>query len=474
MTANLPNVDLEQTVCAIATPRGRGGLGVVRLSGPHAIEIAAAIFRGQTKLSDAAGYTVHHGLLIDTDSNKEIDEVIATVFRSPKSFSGEDLVEFSAHGGPVILDRILHTMTANGAILAGPGEFTLRAFLNGRIDLTEAEAVADLISAKTDESAAAALKQLQGSLLEEVDELRSHLLHVLGRLEIDVDFTEENIEASEVSDIGQKLDELSHRIGQLLGGYQRGRILRDGFTVVLAGPPNVGKSTLFNRLARDERAIVTEIPGTTRDILREYINLNGWPVCIVDTAGMRETIDIVERIGVERTTAAVGSADGVVWLIDPSADWTTQIPVKEILEADIPTIICLNKADLVADAVSLLQQIQSEIQTRKTNGENSFISMSAKTGDGLESFLGIVSEWIARLGIDSHEAELAINERHRAVLTSAQSSLASARSTLDSGGESELVAFDVQAAATSLGEIIGETTTDQVLGEIFGNFCIGK
>ncbi|MBD3297827.1 MAG: tRNA uridine-5-carboxymethylaminomethyl(34) synthesis GTPase MnmE [candidate division Zixibacteria bacterium] len=474
MTANLPNVDLNQTVCAIATPRGRGGLGVVRLSGPRAIAIADRIFRGQTKLSDAAGYTVHHGLVVDTDSNVEIDEVIATVFRSPKSFSGEDLVEFSAHGGPVILDRILHIMTANGANLAGPGEFTLRAFLNGRIDLTEAEAVADLISAKTDESAAAALKQLQGLLLEEVNEMRSRLLHVLARLEIDVDFTEENIEESEMSDLGTQLDELSNRIGQLLGGYQRGRILRDGFTVVLAGPPNAGKSTLFNRLARDERAIVTEIPGTTRDILREYINLNGWPVCIVDTAGMRETIDIVERIGVERTTAAVGAADGVIWLIDPSADWTKQLPVNEIMEADIPTIVCLNKSDLVPDADSLIRQIQTDIQAHKTNGEIRFIAMSAKTGEELESLLGVVSEWIARLGIDSHEAEIAINERHRAALVSAQSSLASARSTLNSGGESELVAFDVQAAATSLGEIIGETTTDQVLGEIFGNFCIGK
>ncbi|GAB4324777.1 MAG: tRNA uridine-5-carboxymethylaminomethyl(34) synthesis GTPase MnmE [Candidatus Zixiibacteriota bacterium] len=470
----LPKVDLQQTICAIATPRGRGGLGVIRLSGPRAIEIADSMFKGRSRLSDADGYTVHHGMAVDPASGSEIDEVIVTLFRSPKSFSGEDLVEFSAHGGPVILDRLLQIMAVNGAVLAAPGEFTLRAFLNGRIDLTKAEAVADLIAAKTDESAAAALKQLKGQLFGEIDELRSQLLSVLARLEIDVDFTEEDIDASEVSNLTGQIASLSTKIDQLLAGFQRGRILRDGFTVVLAGPPNAGKSTLFNRLARDERAIVTEIPGTTRDILREYINLNGWPVCIVDTAGMRETIDIVERIGVERSTAAVGSADAVIWLIDPTADLQTQLPVKEILEADIPAIICVNKSDLDQQAATRLTEIQAVIGGRKTIGETAFMALSAKTGDGIEPLLDTVSGWISRLGIDRHEAEIAINERHRAALVRAKSSMAAALATLQTGGESELVAFDVQAAAAALGEIIGETTTDQILGEIFGNFCIGK
>ena len=320
----LPQVDLEKTICAIATPRGHGGLGVVRLSGPSAVEIANQMFRGNHPLLDQKGYTVHHGVAIDPSSGDQIDEVIVTLFRSPKSFSGEDLVEFSVHGGPIVLDQVLHVMAANGATLASPGEFTLRAFLNGRIDLTEAEAVADLISAKTEESAAAALKQLKGGLHNEVTTLRGELLGGLARLEIDVDFTDENIDPAETNRIADMLDRLTHRISHLLASYHRGRILREGFTVVLAGPPNSGKSTLFNRIAQDERAIVTEIPGTTRDILREFINLKGWPVCLVDTAGLRETIDVVERIGVERSTQAVGGADAVLWLIDMTSDWEDQ------------------------------------------------------------------------------------------------------------------------------------------------------
>jgi tRNA modification GTPase len=319
---------LESTIAAIATPIGRGGLGIVRVSGPEAIRLGDLVFRAtrDLKLSDQAGFTVHHGRAVDPSNGQVLDEVLATMFRAPHSYSGEDLVEISTHGGPVVMRRILASLLNSGAQMAQPGEFTLRAFLNGRIDLTEAEAVADLIDAKTEEAADAALEQLQGSLHEEVIALRAELVAALARLEMGIDFTEEDLPQEEIDSVVERLETIGDRIEHLLAGYKRGRLLRDGFVVVLAGPPNVGKSTLFNLLAQDERAIVTDIPGTTRDILREYINLEGWPVCLIDTAGIREATDLVERIGVERSQGAIQKADGAIWLVDAGLDWFAQKP----------------------------------------------------------------------------------------------------------------------------------------------------
>lgn len=469
MTRPFPKIDLNQTICAIATPRGRGGLGVIRLSGPDAIAIADRVFRGQKSLADQAGYTVHHGMIVKPESGAEIDEVIVTLFRAPKSFSGEDLVEISVHGGTVILDNILTLLTDQGAILAAPGEFTLRAFLNGRIDLTKAEAVADIIGAKTEESAAAALKQLQGNLFTEVQALRSDLLAILARLEIDIDFTEEDIDPAVKAESVGRLGELATRVARILSGYRRGHILRDGFTVVLAGPPNAGKSTLFNRLAQDERAIVTEVPGTTRDVLREFINLDGYPACLVDTAGIRETVDIVEKIGVERSTQAVGGADALIWLVDLTADLSRQLPDQKLLRAELPMLICCNKIDAAPQSDAAVIEVLQLL-----GGKPEQVSISAKTGDGIEQLLAVIRGWIRQTGIDQHDSALSINERHRVALSAALKSVEAATRALADGAETELAIFDVKSAAVALGEIIGETTTDEILGEIFGNFCIGK
>lgn len=472
MQPALPQIDLTQTVCAIATPPGSGGLGVVRISGPDAILIASRVFRGQTDLADQPGFTVQHGFFIDPDSDQDVDEVLATVFRSPKSFTSENLVEFSAHGGRVILQRMVDVLTANGAKLAVAGEFTLRAFLNGRIDLTEAEAVADLISAKTEESAAAALRQLKGGLLKEVEQLRHEVMSALATLEIGIDFTEEDISESESGDLAAKLGTITRRIESLLTGYKRGRILRDGFTVVLAGPPNVGKSTLFNCLAQDERAIVTDIPGTTRDVLREYVNLNGWPVCIVDTAGMRDATDMIEQIGIERTSAALGQADGVIWMIDPLNDLGAQSPPQVIVEATVPYLVCINKIDRISDTQNITRQVFSMFAAGTRSP--AVYAVSARTGDGIEGILSHLGEWISDSGIERRESSLAINDRHHACLSAALESIQSAERAMSAGSEFELIAFDVKNAASSLGEIIGETTTEDVLGMIFSNFCVGK
>ncbi len=472
MRPSLPQIDLTQTVCAIATPPGVGGLGIVRMSGPDAIAIASRVFRGRVNLLEQPGFSVHHGFFVDPETNSDIDEVLSTLFRSPKSFTSEDLVEFSAHGGRVILQRMIDVLTVNGAKLAVAGEFTLRAFMNGRIDLTEAEAIADLIAAKTEESAAAALRQLKGDLLIEVEKLRQGVMSALATLEIGIDFTEEDIGEKERGDVAARLARIAHQIESLLSGYRRGRILRDGFTVVLAGPPNVGKSTLFNRLAQDDHAIVTDIPGTTRDVLREFVNLDGWPVCIVDTAGMRDSTDLIEQIGIKRTSEAVSEADGVIWMLVPLLELESHSPPAVITETAIPSLVCINKTDRVSN----IQHIVDQIFTILTQGTGSrpIVALSAKTGDGIDDPLRHFRKWIADCGVERKEASLTINDRHRACLSAALQAIKSAERALIERSEVELIAFDVKNAASALGEIIGETTTEEVLGEIFSNFCVGK
>ncbi|HUU44318.1 MAG TPA: tRNA uridine-5-carboxymethylaminomethyl(34) synthesis GTPase MnmE [Acidobacteriota bacterium] len=473
MTASFPKVDLAQTICAIATPLGTGGLAIVRLSGPDAIVIADRVFRASDRkaLADQAGFTVHHGHIIDPETGEMLDEVLATLFRKPKSFTAEDLVEFSTHGGHVVARRILHLLTVYGANMAAPGEFTLRAFLNGRIDLTKAEAVADIVNAKTDEAAAAAVRQLEGQLHREIKALRAELIAALARLEMGIDFTEEDLDPAELTSIRERCRSVRDRIRNLRQGYRRGRILRDGFVVVLAGPPNVGKSTLFNLLAQDERAIVTEIPGTTRDILREYINLDGWPLCLVDTAGIRVATNLVEQIGVERSGQAIHAADAAIWMIDANAPWVHQLPPPAFAQLDAPWAICPNKTDLCANPDRMTESIAADPSCSVP-----IIPISAKHSTGVEKLLGEIKKWIGDVAAADQSTAIAINDRHRAALTRAEESIDKALAALtdDDSGGIELAAFDTKAAAEALGEIIGTTTTDEILGAIFANFCIGK
>lgn len=449
---------------------------MVRLSGSRAIEIADNLFQSASggQLESVSGYTVHYGHAHDPADNSPIDEVLATVFRAPHSYTGEDMVEFSTHGGPVVMRRLVTVMMAQGAQMAQPGEFTLRAFLNGRIDLTEAEAVADLIDAKTDEAAAAALAQLQGALHEEVIALRAELVAALARLEMGIDFTEEDLPPEELATVVERLRRVNERIDHLLLGYQRGRVLRDGFVVVLAGPPNVGKSTLFNRLAQDDRAIVTDIPGTTRDVLREYINLDGWPLCIVDTAGIREATDLVEKIGIERSEGAIRAADGAIWLVDGNLDWFAQKPPDAFRNlGHTPWMIAVNKLDQAMDPNAAVTQIASHhAPTFKTIP--SVVGLSARTGDGIDALINVIKGWIEQCGANDQSAQIAINDRHRAALLRAKDAVVQSLQAIEVDRAPELAAFESRNAAVALGEIIGETTTEDILSEVFANFCIGK
>ncbi|MEW5701604.1 MAG: tRNA uridine-5-carboxymethylaminomethyl(34) synthesis GTPase MnmE [Candidatus Zixiibacteriota bacterium] len=475
MAADYTKVDLTRTVCAIATPLGRGALGIVRLSGPEAIAIVDRVFRPShvANLASQPGYSIHHGYIVETPSDTRIDEVIVSLFRAPKSFTGEDLVEITGHGGPTVIRRIAAVLASNGAELALPGEFTLRAFLNGRIDLTQAEAVAEITNAKTDEAAGAALAQLQGSLNSAIARLREELIAAMARLEMGIDFTEEDLDPRELADVGRRFQAVATQIDQLLAGYNRGRILRDGFVVVLAGPPNVGKSTLFNRLAQDERAIVTEIPGTTRDILREFINLDGYPVCLIDTAGIHDATDLVEKIGVERSHGAVRSADGAIWLIDGSMAWLPQRPPESFRDLSIPWLIAVNKLDLLADPAAAVRNVAAH-NLATLSSSSPVIGISAQTGDGVENVIDRIRQWIAACDTDRQSAPIVINDRHRDALLRAQQSIAQARESLNEGRSPEVVAFDANCAAIAVGEIIGTTTTEDILSDIFSSFCIGK
>ncbi len=468
-------IAIEIPIAAIATPLGRGGLGIVRVSGPNAVTLAAQVFRasrGQS-LDAADGYTVHHGHAVDPASSTAIDVVLATVFRAPHSYTGDDMVEFSMHGGPVVMRRLLDVLIARGARMAEPGEFTMRAFLNGRIDLTEAEAVADLIDAKTKQAASAALAQLQGVLHDEIAALRAELVAALARLEMGIDFTEEDLPPEEIASVVERLQRVDARIDHLLQGYHRGRVLRDGFVVVLAGPPNAGKSTLFNRLAQDDRAIVTEIPGTTRDILREYINLDGWPLCLVDTAGIREASDLVERIGIERSSGAIHAADGVVWIVDAGIGWFEQKPPDTFKELPLPWLIAVNKLDQHAIPQGAVMEIAAH-HAPTFKQTPTVVGISAKSGDGVDALIDVIKSWIAHIGSTDRSEEFAINDRHRTALLRAKDAVAQSLHAIRVDHTPELAAFETRNAAIALGEIIGETTTEDILSEVFANFCIGK
>lgn len=473
MRTSFPKIDLESTICAIATPPGQGGLGIVRVSGPVAISLVDRLFQGRKPLAGQAGFTVQHGFLRDRKTGESIDEVLVTVFRAPHSYTGEDLVEVSTHGGGVVLSRVIAALTADGANPAAPGEFTLRAFLNGRIDLTQAEAVGDLITAKTETSANAAMALLRGELQARISRARESLIAVLARVEIGIDFSDEDLPVQEADDLIERLQDAADQVTRLLEGYRRGRILRDGFTVVLAGPANVGKSTLFNRLTQDDRAIVTDIPGTTRDILREYINLDGWPVCLVDTAGLRESLDLVESIGIGKTAEALIRADGILWMIDANLEYEDQKPPMEVIAGSIPYLVVANKIDK-HPTTDPRGDSTGEWSLAKGRAGLSPIPLSAKDGTGMDRLLAEIRGWIAGADKSRSAETVAINDRHRAALLRGQESLNRAIDALRGNRDLEIVAFETKSASATLGEITGETTTEEILGEIFGSFCVGK
>ncbi|HUV05966.1 MAG TPA: tRNA uridine-5-carboxymethylaminomethyl(34) synthesis GTPase MnmE [Armatimonadota bacterium] len=464
----------DDTIAAIATPIGEGGIGIIRISGRDSLAVAAEMFRpiSGVPVHGLPTHTAHYGFALDSITEESIDDGVVTVFRKPRSYTGEDSVEISCHGGIVPLRRVLESALRAGARLAEPGEFTKRAFLNGRLDLAQAEAVLDIVRARTDEALRVARRQFQGVLSTRIRMLREKLLAIIAHIEASIDFPEDVEEPQSIAETIQ--DAMSH-VAALLETADRGRIYREGIQAVIAGRTNVGKSSLLNALVRESRAIVTPIPGTTRDIIEETINIRGIPIRTIDTAGVRETQDEIERIGVDRARQTVEDADLVLAVLDAAQGFTPED--REWLSglADKKFIVVLNKSDLVreSEAAEIVQEVQAWLEKNIPFGVG-VVKTAAPSNEGIVELEDAIAEKVLAGGVSPSEGAIVSNVRHRRALEEARSSLEHALETAQSETPPDLVTIDLKAALDALGSIIGETVSDDVIDRIFTEFCIGK
>jgi len=460
----------EDVIAALATPLGEGGIAIVRMSGNDSEKIITKIFKPRNKkLTELKSHVQYLGNIINPESNQVVDEVLVSIMRAPRSFTAEDVVEIYTHGGVVVARKVLELLISLGARIAEPGEFTKRAFLNGRIDLSQAESVIDVIRAKTDKGLGLALKQLQGELSNKITELRSVLLEILAHIEAEIDFPDEDIEMLSIDDIREKLKSVHEEVKNLIAESDRGKIYREGINVVIIGRPNVGKSSLLNALLREKRAIVTDIPGTTRDIIEEYINIGGIPVKIVDTAGIRDTLDEVEKIGVEKSKQSLQEADLILFVLDASEGITEddQQLLTYLNEMAKQTLIIINKVDL--DNVKI-----DKNDVEKISNVDKVLEISAKERTGLDLLEKTVEEMVFQGEVNAQENIIVTRARHRQAFIEVLKSIEEALHTLDSGMTGEFLSIDVKSAWENLGKITGETVEEDVLDKIFSEFCIGK
>lgn len=457
----------HNTIAAIATPIGFAGIGVIRISGPEALAVASRLFKPEPMAFPT--HTAHHGSLIDPRSRDPIDDAVLTVFRAPKSYTGEDVIEISCHGGIAVLKSALGAALSAGARLAEPGEFTRRAFLNGRIDLAQAVAVNDLIRARTEGARKVALSQLDGDLSARVRDASDRILGVIASIEAAIDFPEDVPEPDNAW-IMIEIEAAKGLVDGLVSSFGRGRIYREGLRVVIAGRVNVGKSSLLNALLRHARAIVTPIPGTTRDVIEESLEIHGIPIVAMDTAGLRPTEDPVERIGIELARKSVESAELVLLVIDAAAGIDDEDIDFISSLGETPMIVVLNKIDLAksGDGVKVETKILDKL------GRNvPTVETCVPTGEGIDKLETAIAEVAASIGAGS-EGAMVSNIRHRQCLESASGSLSQALATVASGEPIDFLSVDLAAARNSLGLITGETATDDLLDRIFSEFCIGK
>ncbi|MBN1155086.1 tRNA uridine-5-carboxymethylaminomethyl(34) synthesis GTPase MnmE [candidate division KSB1 bacterium] len=460
------------TIAAIATPIGLGGIGIVRMSGTSSFDILASVFM-QDKENALEGWRMYHGTIMD--AGEQIDEVLVAVFRSPHSYTREDMVEINCHGGLYVMRRILNVLLKYGARMAQPGEFTRRAFLNGRIDLSQAEAVAEVIYANTGRSLEVSMQHLQGRLRDLIETLRTKLIRVCSLLEVELDFAEEDIQFAERTELADLLNDVESQLSRLLNSYRRGKLLRHGVKLVIVGKPNVGKSSLLNALLQEDRAIVTDIPGTTRDSLEEQLEIHGILFRVVDTAGINITDDVIERHGISRTYQHIKSADLVLHVFDGTNDVSdhevelSQQLIEGYHRGEVSPVAIINKADLTLHTHAeqlLYEQYQLPI-----------LYISAKEGSGIDQLEQCLYERVMDdRGASASYADAIIltQERHARATEEAITHINEARSALNQSKSSEFIAFDVRNALNSLGEIVGVVTTHDILNTIFNNFCIGK
>ncbi len=456
----------EDTIAAISTSYGSGGIGIVRISGDNAFNIAKKIFKSKKKFDEIASHTINYGKIIDPKTGKTVDEVLLSKMKCPNTYTKENLVEINCHGGNIVTGAVLELVLKTGARMAEPGEFTKRAFINGRIDLTKAEAVIDVINSKTKESGLAAMEQLEGRLSEKIKQIRNKIIGLMAQIEVTVDYPEHDIEEITSKEVYAELQNIILELNALIENFDKGRILRDGIKAVIAGRPNVGKSSLLNVLAGRERVIVTNIPGTTRDVVEEYVNIKGIPVRLFDTAGIRKTDDAVERIGVKKASKAIEDADLAIIITD-AAEGLTEADIN-LLETtkDKKVLVLINKIDVVSkDKVNKMRE-----KLKKYGA----VAVSLKENVNVEEIEESIVKMVLADKIKQNDGILVSNIRHKMLIDKALESIKEACESHIKGIPPDMITIDIGAAAQYLGEITGENVSEDLLHEIFSRFCVGK
>lgn len=454
------------TIAAISTPMGEGGIAIVRVSGGEAIAIVDKIYKGRKKLSTVDSHTIHYGHLYDPQRGQKVEEVMVTVLKAPKTYTREDIVEINCHGGLVSVRRVLDLVLEAGARLAEPGEFTKRAFLHGRIDLSQAEAVIDLIRAKTDRAMNVALQQVEGRLSQLVKRLRQELIETLAHIEVTIDYPEHDVEAYTHQLLLDKAQYVLDQIESILSTAEQGKILREGLSTVIVGRPNVGKSSLMNALVQENKAIVTDIPGTTRDVLEEYVNVRGVPLKLVDTAGIRETEDLVEKIGVERSREELKKADLILLVLNYTEELTEEDRRLLDLVLDLKVIVIVNKADL--EHKLNIDELKDLI------GPRTIITTSLKEQQGIDELEKAIAELYFAGGLEASDVTYVSNARHISLLKQAKRSIIDAIEGLNLGVPVDVVQIDLQKTWELLGEILGDAVSESLIDQLFSQFCLGK
>ena len=454
---------LFDTIAAISTPKGEGGIAIIRISGDKSFEILDKIFVKKNPNANLGFYKLNYGFI--KDGEKTVDEVMAVRLKAPKSYTCEDIVEINCHGGTLVSEKVLELVLRNGARHAESGEFTKRAFMNGRIDLSQAEAVMDIIQGKTEKSVSLSLDQLRGDLRDKVNQFKKALLDITAHVNVVLDYPEEGIDDPLPAELRNNLEKVYEEANHLIDSYDTGKKIKEGIKTVIVGKPNVGKSTLLNALLHEERAIVTHVAGTTRDVIEEIINIKGVPLVLVDTAGIRKTDDIVENIGVEKSKQFIGKADLVLLVLDASKELENEDieVINQIKENKKKVIVLLNKIDL-----------NKKINLVGHNLEN-IVEISAKDNIGIEDMQEKIYSYIVEEDVENSSEKLIItNIRHKTALEKTKDAIKNIFETIDTGLPMDLISVDLKEALDSLSEITGEISSEDILDHVFGNFCVGK
>ncbi|EPR6816549.1 tRNA uridine-5-carboxymethylaminomethyl(34) synthesis GTPase MnmE [Staphylococcus pseudintermedius] len=455
------------TITSISTPMGEGAIGIVRLSGHDAVEIADKLYKGKHLLKDVPTHTINYGHIIDPETEEVVEEVMVSVLRAPRTFTREDIVEINCHGGILTINRVLELTMTYGARMAEPGEYTKRAFLNGRIDLSQAEAVMDFIRSKTDRASKVAMNQIEGRLSDLVKRQRQSILEILAQVEVNIDYPEyDDVEDATTEFLLERSQEIKQEIQKLLDTGVQGKIMREGLSTVIAGKPNVGKSSMLNNLIQDNKAIVTEVAGTTRDVLEEYVNVRGVPLRLVDTAGIRETEDIVERIGVERSRKALSEADLILFVLNYNEPLTEDDrKLYEVIKNE-DAIVIINKTDLE-------QRLDlAEVETMV--GDMPIIQTSMLQQQGIDELEIQIRDLFFGGEVQSQDMTYVSNSRHISLLKQAKNAIQDAIDAAEMGVPMDMVQIDLTRTWEILGEIIGESASEELIDQLFSQFCLGK